>query len=82
MRSLYINCEIMLRVEDAAFADRLRRYVDGETEDGREASLDYMREHVGWLTRLQWRIAYFIVAIVDYTVTRRVNFGSAGPEIG
>jgi cardiolipin synthase len=82
MRSLYINCEIMLRVEDAAFADRLRRYVDDETDDGREASLDYMREHVGWLTRLKWRIAYFIVAVVDYTVTRRVNFGTAGAEIG
>ncbi|WP_019834239.1 phospholipase D-like domain-containing protein [Sphingomonas sp. PR090111-T3T-6A] len=82
MRSLYINCEIMLRIENAAFAERMRLYVDGETADGREASLDYIREHVGWLTRLKWRIAYFIVAVVDYTVTRRINFGSAGAEIG
>ena len=82
MRSLYINCEIMLRMENAAFAERMRLYVDGETADGREASLDFIRERVGWLTRLKWRIAYFLVAIVDYTVTRRVNFGSAGAEIG
>ncbi|NIJ34551.1 phospholipase D-like domain-containing protein [Sphingomonas oligoaromativorans] len=82
MRSLYINCEIMLRIENAAFAERMRLYVDGETADGREASLDFIRERVGWLTRLKWRIAYFLVAIVDYTVTRRVNFGSAGAEIG
>ena len=82
MRSLYINCEVMLRVENAAFADRLRRHFDGEAEDGREASLDYIREHVGWLSRLKWRIAYFLVAIVDYTVTRRMNFGSAGADIG
>jgi cardiolipin synthase len=82
MRSLYINCEIMLRIDDAAFAARLRTHVDRELEDGREASLALIRERAGWLTRLRWQIAYFLVAMVDYTITRRLNFRSAGGEIG
>ena len=81
MRSLYLNCELMLRVDDAAFAARLRSYVDGETRDGREASLETIRDRAGWLTRLKWRVAYFIVAVTDYTVTRRLNFRTSGAEI-
>jgi cardiolipin synthase A/B len=81
MRSLYLNCEIMLRIEDAVFADRLRTLVDHETEACREASLDLLKARAGWLTRLKWSIAYFVVAVVDYTVTRRVNFGSIGAEV-
>ncbi|WP_436424588.1 phospholipase D-like domain-containing protein, partial [Enterococcus faecium] len=30
MRSLFINLELMLRIEDAAFADHVRGYVEGE----------------------------------------------------
>ena len=82
IRSLYLNCELMLRVEHAGFAARLRAHVDGETLDAREASPAALREHAGWLTRLKWRIAYFLVTVVDYTVTRRLNFRSTGGEIG
>jgi cardiolipin synthase len=82
MRSLYINLEIMLRIEDAGFAAWLRAHFDAEAADGREASLDGIRDQAGWLMRLKWRIAYFVVAVVDYTVTRRINFGSPGREIG
>jgi cardiolipin synthase A/B len=81
MRSLYLNCEIMLRIEDAALAARLRALIDRETEDCREANLERLRAHAGWLTRTKWSIAYFVVAVVDYTVTRRVNFGSIGAEV-
>ena len=30
MRSLYLNLEMMLRVDDPAFAAAMRRFVDGE----------------------------------------------------
>ncbi len=82
MRSLYLNCELMLRIEHVGLAARLRAHVDAETQDAREASLAYLRERAGWLTRLKWRIAYFLVAVVDYSVTRRLNFRSTGGEIG
>ena len=45
MRSLFINLELMLRIEDAAFAAHVRGYVDGEvarsteiTEEGYRAA--------------------------------------------
>jgi len=81
MRSLYINCEIMLRIEDAGVAARLRRYAEAETGDAREASEALIRRRSNVWTRIKWAIAYFVVAAVDYSVTRRVNFGRIGAEI-
>lgn len=81
VRSLYLNLEIMLRIEHIGFADWLRRHVELEVADSREASLDRIRRAAGWLTRIKWRLAYFIVVAVDYTVSRRLNFGSSGREI-
>ena len=82
VRSLFLNLEIMLRVENADFALWLSRHFERETEDSREASLARIRAHAGRWTRLRWRIAYFIVSAVDYTVTRRVNLGSGDGSIG
>jgi cardiolipin synthase len=81
MRSLYINCEIMLRVEDKALADRLRRHFENETGQSRAASLELLRERTSWWMRAKWKLAYFLVAVVDYTVTRRLNFRNPGAEI-
>jgi len=81
MRSLYINCEIMLRIEDKALADRLHRHFEEETRQSREASLETIRERTGWWMRAKWKFAYFLVAVVDYTVTRRLNFRNPGAEI-
>lgn len=81
MRSLYINCEIMLRVEDRRLAERLHRHFEDETSQSREASLELIRERAGWWMRAKWKLAYFLVAFVDYTVTRRLNFRNPGAEI-
>jgi cardiolipin synthase len=81
MRSLYINCEIMLRVEDKGLADRLHRHFEHETGESREASLDILRARAGPWMRTKWKLAYFVVAVVDYTVTRHLNFRNAGAEI-
>ena len=35
MRSLYLNLEMMLRVDNAAFADAMRRFVEGEIADSK-----------------------------------------------
>jgi cardiolipin synthase len=74
MRSLFINLEVMLRIEDRAFADAVRSFVDGEIADSREVKPDLLRARAGPFTRLKWSVAYFLVAVVDYTVTRRLNF--------
>ena len=35
-------------------------------------------ERAGWLDRLRWSAAYFLVAVVDENVTRRLSFGPDG----
>lgn len=75
MRSLYINLEIMLRIADAPFAGYMRAYVDGELERSEEITRESHRARSNWLNRLRWSIEYFLVAVLDYNVTRRLNFG-------
>ncbi|WP_233222062.1 phospholipase D-like domain-containing protein [Allosphingosinicella deserti] len=74
MRSLFLNLEMMLRVEDAGFAAEMRRFVDGEVADSREITLESHRRARTLFTRLKWAAAYFLVAIADYRIARRLNF--------
>jgi cardiolipin synthase len=75
MRSLYINLEIMLRIADAPFAERMRAYVDGEIARSEEITRAIHRARSTMLNRLRWGLAYFLVAVLDYNITRRLNFG-------
>jgi len=74
VRSLFLNLEIMLRIEDKAFADHMRLYVDCEIADSRRIR-PAIHERAGWLTRLRWALAYYLMAVVDASVTRRLSFG-------
>ena len=77
MRSLYLNLELMVRIEDQGFADYMRSYFDGELQNSDEVTAV---EHAkaGMLDRFRWGAAYFIMAVVDANVTRRLNFGIDG----
>ena len=77
IRSLYINCELMLRIEDAGFAAALRGYIDGEIAGSKEITQAAHRAS-GVLDRVRWTIAYFLVSIVDGNLSRRLNFGFDG----
>lgn len=74
MRSMFLNLEVMLRVEDAAFARHMRRYFKGEIADSREVTAA-AHAKAGWLDRARWSAAYFLMAVVDANVTRRLSFG-------
>ena len=74
VRSLFLNLEIMFRVEDKAFADHMRAYFEGEMANSRRIR-PAIHERAGWLTRLRWALAYYIMAFVDASVTRRLSFG-------
>ena len=74
MRSLFLNLELMLRVEDKAFADAMRLYVDGEIANCVEITLEEHRKQRTLLNRIKWGIAYFLVAIADYRIAHRLNF--------
>ena len=74
-RSLYLNLEVMLRIEDKGFADQMRAYVDGEIADSKEITRAYLKERATLWRRIKWAASYMLTTTMDYTVTRRINFG-------
>jgi cardiolipin synthase len=76
MRSLFINLELMLRIEDPAFAAHVHAYVDGEVARSTEITPEWYRAHAGPLTRLRQFLAYLLVGVVDPGVSRGLNIGS------
>jgi cardiolipin synthase len=72
-RSLYINLEIVLYIEDAALAQRLRQFVDDLLPAAREITPEIHGSRATFWNRMRWRLALFLVVAVDYTVNRRFN---------
>ena len=78
VRSLYLNLEIMLRIRDADFADAIRNFVDDEIADSvRLTPEKHARRQTLW-ARTKGRLSYFLMSVLDYNVTRRLNFGIDG----
>lgn len=75
LRSLFINVEMMLRIDDHAFANHARTLVDMISDQSEPITMDVHRQRRGLLNRLRWALSYFIVNTLDYSVTRRFNFG-------
>lgn len=75
-RSLYLNLEVMLRIEDAGFAKQMRGYFDRETEDSLQITPEIHRARSNWWRKAKWTIGHFLVTTMDYTITRRLNFGA------
>ncbi len=73
-RSLYINLEIMLRIKDRDFAKALRGYFERELEDCRWITPALHKARANAWRRFKWAVSHFLVNIMDYTVTRRLNF--------
>ncbi|MEP6982634.1 MAG: phosphatidylserine/phosphatidylglycerophosphate/cardiolipin synthase family protein [Sphingomicrobium sp.] len=73
-RSLYINMEVMLRIKDAAFADAMRGYVERELADSKWITPDLHKRRATVWRRIKWALSHYLVNIMDYTVTRRLNF--------
>ena len=74
-RSVYINLELMLRIDDRNFADAMRAYFERELNDCIEITPALHRKRATWWRRLKWTISHSLVTSMDYTVTRRLNFG-------
>ena len=73
-RSFYLNLEIMLRIEDAGFAAQMRAYFERELQNCQWISPDLHKRRANFWRRLKWAISHFLVNMLDYTVTRRLNF--------
>lgn len=78
VRSLFLNLEIMLRIEDADFARHVRDYVDGEIAGSTEITAALHRERTGPWRRVKQFGAYVLIAVLDYNLSRRLNFGVDG----
>ncbi len=75
MRSLYINLEIVVKIEDAALAERMREFVADHAPASLEVTPALYRQWATPWNRLRWWLGWFLVSVVDYTVSRRLNLG-------
>lgn len=75
MRSLFINLELMLRIDDPAFAAHARGYVDGEIAASTEVTVAGYRAATGWWQRAKQFVAYLLTAVADPAISRGLNWG-------
>jgi cardiolipin synthase len=72
-RSFYINLEIMLRIKDAAFADAMRGYFERELANCKWITPEVHKRRSSPWRRFKWALSHYLVNIMDYSVTRRLN---------
>lgn len=75
IRSMFLNLELMFRIESPTFAAQVRGYVEGEIAQSERITGDVYKARTGIWTRIRQAGAYFVMAVLDYNVTRRLNFG-------
>ena len=75
IRSLYLNLEMMLRVNDPGFAGMMRRYFEGEQGASTPITPKLHKRRSTLFNRLRWALSFYLVTSADYTVTRRLNLG-------
>jgi len=80
MRSLFLNLEMMLRVDDPAFATAMHKFVDGEIAQSKHITWEVHRAQLSLINRIRWSVAYFLVAVADYRISRLLNFGAERTE--
>nr|WP_281501117.1 phospholipase D-like domain-containing protein [Erythrobacter sp. F6033] len=71
-RSVRINVELMVRVEDGELADRLREFVTQLEGASMPVTPEWYAKEASWFNRLRWQIGYWI-ALADYRVARGLN---------
>nr|WP_166178768.1 phosphatidylserine/phosphatidylglycerophosphate/cardiolipin synthase family protein [Altererythrobacter segetis] len=75
MRSLYVNLEIVVRIEDHGLAERLRAFVAEHEPASLEVTAELYREWATPWNRLRWWLSWFLTSVVDYSISRNVNLG-------
>ena len=75
MRSIRLNLELMLRVEHPALAERMRGLTDHMEAASTPVTWELHSKRSTIANRIRWRLGWFLVSVLDYTVTRRLNLG-------
>ncbi len=73
IRSLYINTELALRIEDKGFADAVRTLVDHHRPWCDAVTEESHRRNSPFIARVVRLLSYFIVATLDFRLTRRIS---------
>jgi cardiolipin synthase A/B len=73
MRSLYINAEIMVRIVDKNFANKMRVFAEAHGPHCEIVTPQVHKARSGLFARMKWLLAYFIVSSLDFTVARGMN---------
>lgn len=68
-RSFRINVELMVRIEDAALAAKLRELIDHMEASSEAITPAWYARHSTPLNRLRWRIAYWM-SLADYRISK------------
>ena len=75
MRSLYLNLEIVLRIEDAELAERMRAFITQHIEASQAITPEVHARRATVWNRIRWWAGWVLVSVLDYTVSRRLNLG-------
>lgn len=75
MRSLFLNLELMLRIEDAALAERMRQFFAAHIPASLEITPELHARRRTLLNRIRWALSWYLVSVVDYSVARKLNLG-------
>lgn len=75
IRGLFLNLELMLRIDDPGFAAVVRGYIDGEVAQSEAITPALYKARATPWRRFKQMIAYFVMVVVDFNITRRLNFG-------
>lgn len=73
MRSLYLNLEVMLRIEDAGFAERMRELFTRELARCQPIKPALYARAATWVNRLRWRLSYWLFVTADFAMSRTLT---------
>ena len=73
MRSLYLNLEVMLRIEDPAFAAAMRELFVREWERSDPVDPRAYAKLATWWNRLRWRFSYWFFVSADFALSRSLT---------
>lgn len=75
MRSIRLNLEMMVRVEDAELANKMRGLIDHLEQSSVPVDTKWKKQHAGLTDWLRWLISSFMLRFVDYKLSRKLNLG-------
>ncbi len=67
IRSLYLNMELMLRVDDAEFAQLMRIISKASSATASPITPQVHKKRATFLNRMRWALSFFLVTAVSIT---------------